>query len=78
MDSNNEYGPGPTHEEIAERAHALFEARGESPGGAEDDWTNAEQQLRAERKAPPAAPSPKETRPRPLPGPPRPTPSRRS
>lgn len=83
MDSSKEYGPDPTHEEIAERAHALFEARGESPGGPEDDWTAAEQLLRAERKAPPAAPLPKEAKPRPLSrsgstGPQRPTPSRRS
>lgn len=82
MDSK-QYGPDPTHEEIAERAHALFEARGGYPGGAEDDWTAAEQQLRAERTPPPAAPRPKEAKPRPLSrssstGPQRPTPSRRS
>ena len=82
MDSN-EHGPDPTHEEIAERAHALFEARGGYPGGAEDDWTAAEQQLRAERTPAPAAPLPKEVKPRPLSrssstGPQRPTPSRRS
>ena len=82
MDSK-QYGPDPTHEEIAERAHALFEARGGYPGGADDDWTAAEQQLRAERNPLPSEPSPKEAKPRspsrssPT-GPPRPTPSRRS
>ena len=43
----------PTYEEIARRAYALFEARGESPGGTWDDWIAAEQQLRAERPSTP-------------------------
>jgi hypothetical protein len=35
----------PTHEQIAERAHALYVARGRTFGYALDDWLEAEKQL---------------------------------
>jgi hypothetical protein len=40
---------GPSHEEIAERAFRLFEARGGGAGHDLDDWLQAEQQLLHER-----------------------------
>ncbi len=36
----------PTHEEIAERAYLLWEARGCQGGSPEEDWLQAEQELR--------------------------------
>jgi uncharacterized protein YndB with AHSA1/START domain len=38
----------PTHEQIAERAHALYVARGRTFGYALDDWLEAEKQLSEE------------------------------
>ncbi len=43
--------PKPTHEEIAERARAIFEASGRVPGRDMDNWLQAEAQLIAARKA---------------------------
>lgn len=40
----------PTHEEIAARAYEHWQKRGGVPGDAEDDWWQAEQELRKERK----------------------------
>jgi hypothetical protein len=40
---------GPSYEEIARAAYALYEARGGEEGRADEDWFNAEQQLRDER-----------------------------
>jgi len=37
----------PSHEDIARLAHALWEARGSGDGGANQDWFEAERQLRA-------------------------------
>jgi|SRR5579883_1739331 hypothetical protein len=37
----------PTYEQIASLAYALWEARGCQGGSPEDDWFEAEQQLRA-------------------------------
>ena len=37
----------PSHEDIAALAHALWEARGGGDGGADEDWLEAERQLRA-------------------------------
>jgi hypothetical protein len=37
---------GPTHEQIARRAHALFVARGGQHGHHLDDWLRAERELR--------------------------------
>ncbi len=39
----------PTEEEIAQRAHSYWEARGFESGSPEQDWLRAEQELRAER-----------------------------
>jgi hypothetical protein len=36
----------PSHEEIARRAHEIFLARGGNPGSEEDDWLQAERELR--------------------------------
>lgn len=36
----------PTHEEISLRAWQLSQARGEGPGSAEEDWLQAERELR--------------------------------
>jgi hypothetical protein len=35
------------HKDIAERAHALWQARGCPQGSAEEDWFNAAHELRA-------------------------------
>lgn len=37
---------GPSHEEIAERAHHLWEQRGRPHGSPEEDWHRAEHELR--------------------------------
>lgn len=39
----------PTHEEIAERAFALYEQRGAGNGRDLDDWLEAERQLLLDR-----------------------------
>jgi Protein of unknown function (DUF2934) len=39
----------PTHEEIAERAYLLWEARGCQGGCPEEDWLRAEEELRQQR-----------------------------
>ena len=39
----------PSHDDIANLAHALWEARGGGDGGAQEDWLEAERQLRQER-----------------------------
>jgi hypothetical protein len=36
---------GPTHDEIAVRAHALYVARGDNAGNPEEDWLRAEREL---------------------------------
>lgn len=41
----------PTLEEIQQRAHEIFRARGGTPGKELEDWLRAEQQLRRERAA---------------------------
>jgi hypothetical protein len=38
------------HEEIAERAYALWQARGCPEGSPEEDWLNAAQELRGRRE----------------------------
>ncbi len=38
----------PSHDEIAQLARALWEARGGGDGGAEEDWLEAERQLEQE------------------------------
>ncbi len=43
--------PALTHERIAERAKALWEASGRVPGRDEQNWHEAEMQLRAELQA---------------------------
>lgn len=40
---------GPTHEEIARRAYELFLARGSAPGHQDEDWLQAERELRLGR-----------------------------
>ena len=39
----------PSHDDIAELAHAIWEARGGGDGGAEEDWLEAESLLRDQR-----------------------------
>lgn len=39
----------PTHDEIAQRAFALYEQRGTMNGGDLDDWLEAERQLLLDR-----------------------------
>ncbi len=40
----------PTHEQIAVRAYECWQRRGGIEGSAEDDWRQAEEELRAEKK----------------------------
>jgi hypothetical protein len=40
---------GPTHEEIARRAYELYLARGAQPGNPDEDWAQAERELRLGR-----------------------------
>ncbi len=40
---------GPTHEQIARRAYSLFLARGGSHGHHDEDWLQAERELRLGR-----------------------------
>jgi DUF2934 family protein len=40
----------PTHEEIAQRAQAIYEASGRLPGRDLDNWLQAETELQAARK----------------------------
>lgn len=42
----------PTVEEIRQRAHEIFLARGSTPGKELDDWLRAEQELKQERPGP--------------------------
>nr|QKW93663.1 hypothetical protein [Vitiosangium cumulatum] len=48
---NGSHSPrnGPTHEQIARRAYELFLSRGGSHGRHEDDWLQAERELRLGR-----------------------------
>jgi hypothetical protein len=41
--------PNPTHEQIARRAYEIFLARGGAPGRHEEDWFQAERELRLGR-----------------------------
>jgi hypothetical protein len=41
---------GPTHEQIARRAYEIFLARGGTHGNAEQDWHQAERELRLGRQ----------------------------
>jgi hypothetical protein len=41
-------GPMPTHEQISRRAHDIWLKRGSKPGQDEQNWLEAEAQLRAE------------------------------
>jgi hypothetical protein len=40
---------GPTHEQIARRAYELYLARGATDGQAEQDWMQAERELKLGR-----------------------------
>ena len=40
----------PTHEQIARRAYEIFLARGGTPGNPEQDWFQAERELRLGRQ----------------------------
>lgn len=44
-------GIQPTLDEIQQRAHEIFRARGGTPGKELEDWLRAEQQLKCERAA---------------------------
>ncbi len=41
----------PTQEEIRQRAHEIYLARGGTPGNELEDWLRAEEQLKQERAA---------------------------
>lgn len=41
-------GPLPTHDQISKRAHEIWIKRGCKPGQDEQNWLEAEKQLRAE------------------------------
>ena len=41
--------PAPSYDEIAQRAYELFQRRGREPGHEQDDWLQAERDLREER-----------------------------
>lgn len=41
---------GPAHEQIARRAYEIFLARGGTHGNAEQDWLQAERELRLGRQ----------------------------
>ena len=43
-------GAGPTREQIAERAQAIWKASGCKPGRDEQNWVEAERQLKAEMR----------------------------
>ena len=43
---------GPTHDQIAQHAYAMFIARGESHGQDVEDWLHAEAQLQEAGKTP--------------------------
>ncbi|QRK08392.1 DUF2934 domain-containing protein [Archangium violaceum] len=47
--NTNTSRPGPTQEQIARRAYELYLARGGSHGRHEDDWLQAERELRLGR-----------------------------
>ncbi|ABF88194.1 hypothetical protein MXAN_1975 [Myxococcus xanthus DK 1622] len=42
--------PGPTNEQIARRAYEVFLARGGTHGNSEQDWFQAERELRLGRQ----------------------------
>jgi len=42
--------PGPSHEQVARRAYEVFLARGGTHGNAEQDWYQAERELRLGRQ----------------------------
>jgi len=46
----NRINDRPFHEEIARRAHELFEQRGREHGRHWRDWFQAERELRAQRR----------------------------
>ena len=50
MLKQNESKNGPTHDEIARRAYAIFEQNGRKPGHDLENWLEAEGQLHAARK----------------------------
>jgi hypothetical protein len=43
-------GPNPSHQEIAERARAIYEKSGRIPGRDVQNWLQAEAELRRARK----------------------------
>ena len=52
MKNSDFLGPGHlTHDEIAARAYELWHARGRQNGSAEQDWLEAEAELRANRES---------------------------
>lgn len=44
--ARNTLAPGPTHEQISRRAYEIFLARGGTHGRHEEDWYQAERELR--------------------------------
>ena len=47
--TKTDHGEPPTPEEIRQRAHEIFMARGGAPGNELEDWLRAEQQLKQQR-----------------------------
>jgi hypothetical protein len=52
LDKSSTDVSGPSHEEIARRAHQLWEERGKPHGTHEEDWHRAEHELRRQSDAP--------------------------
>ncbi len=50
IDESHVESDRPTHDEIAVRAYRRWRERGGAHGADEEDWYQAEQELRAERK----------------------------
>lgn len=48
--AQNTARPGPAHEQIARRAYEIFLARDGQPGNPEQDWHQAERELRLGRQ----------------------------
>jgi hypothetical protein len=42
---------GPTEDEIRRRAYEIYQSRGGEPGREQEDWAQAERELRQKRKA---------------------------
>jgi len=48
-DEMNSFSKGPTREQIAKRAYEIYLGRNGAPGNPDDDWIQAERELRLGR-----------------------------